>query len=202
MTTIPREVAAALALCLAACSPEPAVAPDRKPMTEDNSGTLTSAPAPPQAPHVPATTRAATVSLTLNGLGALKIGDMVPAGSGWAESSGQIPGSCRTISSPDFLGVYAIVEDGKVRRITIGERSKLKLVEGIGTGASEAELRAAFPELREEPHKYVELPGKYLTAPNAADGNPAHRFEVGRDGKVSLVHIGTMPVLSYVEGCA
>ena len=202
MTALPRETAAVLALCLAACSPEPAEAPDAALMAEDNSGTLAPAPAPPQAPPVPATTRAAPIPLTLEGLGALKIGEAVPAGSGWAERGGQIPGPCRTISSPDFPGVYAIVEEGKVRRITIGERSRVKLAEGIGTGASEAELRAAFPGLREQPHQYVEPPGKYLTAPNAADGNPALRFEVGRDGKVSLVHIGTMPVLGYVEGCA
>lgn len=89
-----------------------------------------------------------------------------------------------------------------MRRITIGKRSRVKLAEGIGFGASEAELRAAFPALREQPHQYVEPPGKYLTAPSAADGNPALRFEVGSDGKVSLVHIGTMPVLGNVEGCA
>lgn len=52
------------------------------------------------------------------------------------------------------------------------------------------------------PHKYEEAPAKYLTAPNVASGEPALRFEIGRDGKVSLIHVGTMPVLGYVEGCA
>ena len=64
---------------------------------------------------------AATV-LALEGLGVLKLGEMAPAGSGWAERGAQIPGRCRTVSSPDFPGVYAIVEEGMVRRITIGER--------------------------------------------------------------------------------
>jgi hypothetical protein len=54
--------------------------------------------------------------------------------------------------------------------------------------------------LREEPHEYVETPAKYLTAPNAAGGDPALRFEFGREGKVN--HVGLMPVLAYVEGCA
>jgi hypothetical protein len=144
---------------------------------------------------------AATV-LTLEGLGALRIGQAVPAGSGWAERGGQIPGGCRTISSPDFPGVHAIVEDGKVRRITIGERSNVKLAEGIGTGATEAAVRAAFPGFREAPHEYGEAPAKYLTAPNAPGGDPALRFEIGANGKVSLIHVGTMPVLGYVEGCA
>jgi hypothetical protein len=140
--------------------------------------------------------------LALEGLGALRIGEAVPAGSPWRSRGAQIPGSCLTISSPEFPGAYAIVEDGKVRRITVGESSKVTLVEGIGSGASEAKVRAAFPSFREEPHKYVEKPAKYLTAPNAASGNSALRFEIGLNGKVSLMHVGTMPALGYVEGCA
>jgi hypothetical protein len=140
--------------------------------------------------------------LTLEGLGALRIGQAVPAGSGWAERGAQISDVCRTITSPDHSGVYAIVEGGKVRRVTVGERSDVKLIEGIGVGSTEAQVRAAFPGFREAPHEYVEPPAKYLTAPNAAGGDPALRFEIGADGKVSLVHVGTMPVLGYVEGCA
>ena len=64
--------------------------------------------------------------------------------------------------SPAFPGAYAIVEGGKVRRVTVGERSDVKLVEGIGTGATEAAVRAAFPGFREEPHKYGAAPAKYL----------------------------------------
>ena len=145
---------------------------------------------------------AAANVLTLEGLGVLKIAEMVPAGSGWAERGAQIPEPCRTVSSPNFLDVYAIVKEGKVRRITSGESCTLKLAQGIGTGASEAEVRAAFPSFREEPHKYVEPPGKYLMSFNATGGDPALRFEIGRDGKVSLVHAGAMPVLGCVEGCA
>ena len=140
--------------------------------------------------------------LTLTGLGKLRIGEAVPVGSGWAERGAQISDMCRMISSADFPGVYAIVEEGQVRRITIGERSDVKLVEGIGVGATEAEVRAAFPGFREDPHEYVEAPAKYLTAPNAESGDPALRFETDAGGKISLIHVGTMPVLGYVEGCA
>ena len=52
---------------------------------------------------------------------------------------------------------------------------------------------------REEPHKYEDAPAKYLTAPNSANGDPALRFEIGRDGKASLIHVGTMPVLGHVD---
>lgn len=194
--------AAALLLGLPACSSEPAGAPDVAAGATNESRT---SPAPAARSPAPVTPAAATPSgktLTLEGLGALKIGAALPAGSGWAERGAQISDRCRTVSSPDFPGTYAIVEGGKVRRVTVGERSDVKLVEGIGTGATEAAVRAAFPGFREEPHKYVEAPGKYLTAPNAAAGDSALRFEIGADRKVSLVHVGTMPVLGYVEGCA
>ncbi len=138
----------------------------------------------------------------LEGLGGLRVGQPVPEGSGWAERGAQISDECRTISSPDHPGIYAIVIDGQVRRITVGQRSDLRLAEGPGIGASEQEVRRAFAGLREEPHKYEEAPAKYLTGPNAARGEPALRFEIGRDGRVSLIHFGIMPELEYVEGCA
>ena len=201
MTTLPRVAAAAFALCLAACSPRPAETTDAALALEKES-----APQPPrQGPKLTPQPKAAPATanvLMREGIGLLKIGKAVPAGSGWAERGAQIPGPCRKVSSPDFPGVYAIVEEGKVRRITIGERSTVKLVEGIGVGANEAEVRAAFPSFREEPHKYIEPPGKYLMSPSATSGDPALRFEIGSDGRVSLVHAGTMPVLGYVEGCA
>ncbi|MGI8611992.1 MAG: hypothetical protein ACR2KH_06975 [Sphingomicrobium sp.] len=159
-------------------------------------------PAPSPAPSLPAGAPPDRNVLTLEGLGALRIGRAVPAGSGWAERGAQNSDTCRAVGSPDFPGVYAIVEGGKVRRITIGQRSNVKLIEGIGTGSTEAEARAAFPGFRQAPHKYVDPPAKYLTAPNAAGGDPALRFEIGADARVSLIHAGTMPVLGYVEGCA
>jgi hypothetical protein len=160
--------------------------------TATPSPSSTAPEAAPAAPNV----------LTLEGLGDLRIGEAVPANNSWRERGAQVPGPCRTVGSPAFPGVYAIVEGGRVRRITIGESSKVKLVEGIGTGASEAEVRALFSGFRVEPHKYVESPAKYLTGPDAPAGDPALRFEIGREGKVTLIHVGTMPVLGYVEGCA
>ena len=192
--------ATTLLLCLAACSPEPANSPDAAPANE-SAPAAAPAPAAP-TPSAPAEPQPTANALTLEGLGALKIGQPVPADSGWAERGAQASETCRIIGSPDFHGAYAIVENGLVRRITIGERSGVKLAEGIGVGATEAAVRDAFPGFREAPHEYVGPPAKYLTAPNAADGDPALRFEIGDDGKVSLIHVGTMPVLGYVESCA
>ncbi len=172
-------------------TPTPSAAPTPLPSAEQPAtGTSLSSPPPPGK------------TLALEGLGTLRIGAAVPRGGSWAERGAQIDGDCRTVSSPSYPGVYAIVSGGKVRRITVGERSDVRLIEGIGVGASEREVKRAFAGFREAPHEYEGAPAKYLTAPNARRGEPALRFEIGQDRKVSLIHVGTMPVLGYVEGCA
>jgi len=185
-------------LLVAACSAEPA--DDRTPSDGPSAAVPDPAPTEPIAGTAQGPQPSADV-LALEGLGDLRIGEPVPEESDWAERGAQIPGPCRTVSSPSYPGVYAIVQDGAVRRITVGERSDIELAEGIGVGASETEVLSWFP-FEAEPHAYVEAPGKYLTAPNAKSGSPALRFEIGANEKVSLIHVGTMPVLAYVEGCA
>lgn len=185
----------ALALALTACS---------APAPEGEASATPEATASASANATPAPTASATASdrtLTLEGLGKLRIGEAVAADSGWTLGSGQASDVCLVYRSNDFPGAYAIVEGGKVRRISIGERSDVKLVEGIGVGSTRAEVDANLPGFRETPHKYVEG-GVDLTAPNAPSGDPAVRFEMGADGKVSIMHVGTEPVLGYVEGCA
>ena len=140
--------------------------------------------------------------LRLEGLGDLRIGFNVPDSGTWSALAVQAGDGCTLYSSPDFPGVSAIVTDGLVRRITIGPESGVTLIEGIGTGASEAEVRSYFGGFRETPHKYEPAPAKYLTAPNADSGDPALRFEIGSDERVSEIHVGTMPELGFVEGCA
>ncbi len=200
MRKLPATAALSLALTLAACSPEPPLATNATAPAPGPVATNTTPPAP--APAAPTAPQAPANILTLEGLGPLRIGQPVPANSGWAERGAQISDECRLVSNPDVPGVHAIVEEGRVRRITLGQRSNIRLAEGIGVGAPEAEIRAAFAGFREEPHQYVEAPGKYLTAPNAASGDAALRFEINAEGRVSLIHVGTMPVLGYVEGCA
>jgi hypothetical protein len=199
-------VASALACALAACSSQ---APEQTgeatpPAAEPTSVTPTAdVTEPPAAMTTGKTTAGADGKiLSLEGLGNLRIGAAAPAGSSWAERGAQESDTCRTITSPDYPGVYAIVEQGKVRRITLGQRSTVKLVEGIGVGSTEADVKKWFAGFREEAHKYEPAPAKYLTAPNAESGDPALRFEIGQDRKVKLIHVGTMPVLQYVEGCS
>ena len=184
---------------LAACSSQSSS--DAEPAADE---TVSVTPAPPIAPEktAPASDPApSATTLTPAGLGDLRIGQAVPAGSSWSEKGAQASDVCRVLSSPDYPDTYAIVEEGEVRRISISKGSKVRLPEGIGPGATEAAVKKHFP-YPATPHKYVDAPGKYLTAPDAADGTPALRFEIGSDGTVSQIHAGTMPVLGYVEACS
>lgn len=201
-------LATAGAFALAACAQSSDGQTDAEIAAEESAAATTDDSAMTQAPAAsPAVTGArppatGRKTLSLEGLGDLVVGRPVPAGSGFAARGAQVPDSnCKTVSSPDYPGVYAIIEGegGPVRRITVGQGSDLKLVEGIGVGATEREVLAAFPGFRSSPHKYVAAPGKYLTQPG---NDPRLRFEIGQDGRVNLIHVGLMPQLGYVEGCA
>jgi len=187
----------AIAFVLAACSPNSTGAPTK---AEEEAVNVTAPAKPTFPPSTPPAPSAGVIGL--DGLGELKIGEAVPEKGSWAARGAQTSEACQTVSSPRYPGVYAIVAGGKVRRITVGRQSDVTLIEGIGPGSSETDVRKAFAGFRAEPHKYEAAPAKYLTAPNAASGDPALRFEIGQDGKVSLIHVGTMPELGYVEGCS
>lgn len=192
---------ALLALSLAACSGSEPTSTASSSIASDAVTEAAPSDIAPEPVTSPAPTEAGSKTIGLEGLGDLRLGQAVPSGSSWASRGAQASDACQTVTSPDYPGVYAIVERGKVQRITVGQRSDVKLVEGVRVGSTEADVKKWFAGFREEPHKYVEAPAKYLTAPNAESGGPAVRFEIGKDGKVSMIHVGMMPVLGYVEGC-
>ncbi|OYY79625.1 MAG: hypothetical protein B7Y43_00695 [Sphingomonas sp. 28-62-20] len=201
----------ALALGLAACAPSAtnssstanmASTDTMAPMTNDMAAAPADNALTNPAPVASPVAMAGPKVLTLEGLGALKIGQPVPKDSDWTVRGAQEPNGCGTVSSPDYPGVYAIVEGGKVRRISVGARSDVKLREGIGVGATEKQVMDVFGGFRATPHKYEDAPAKYISAPNAESGDSALRFEIGSDGKVSIIHVGAAPVLQYVEGCS
>ncbi len=190
-------VGASLAvMLLGGCGSEPAAARAEPEAAADPVAAEGIATAEPGA-QAPSTASART--LTLEGYGGLIIGKPVPTGSPWAARGAQASEACLTLSAPDWPGAYAIVEEGVVRRITVSDESIARLVEGIGPGSTEAQVRKAFPSFVAEPHKYVDAPAKYLTQPG---DDPRLMFEIDDKGKVSLVHVGMMPTLAYVEGCA
>ena len=203
---------AAAVLALAACSQaadeptdaEIAAEESAAATTDDSAMTGTPGATPPAATGTPTPPASGTPSraakvLALEGLGDLVIGKPVPAGSSFKLRGAQASDTCLLYSSPDYPGVYAIVEKNQVRRISVGKGSDVKLVEGVGVGATEAKVKEWFGGFRATPHEYVDPPAKYLTQPG---NDPRLRFEIGADGRVSLIHAGLMPQLGYVEGCA
>lgn len=194
----------AIAAALAACSPSagdpsgtaPTAATERVtgPTAQARSSALAS-----KAALTSAATRDRVLSLV--GLGPLRVGEALPAGGSWAVAGAQAGDGCRAARSKAYPGVYALVEGGTVRRITVRQGSDVTLVEGLGVQSTETEVRKSFAGFQSEPHKYEEAPAKYLTAPNASERESALRFEIGADGKVEAMHVGQMPQLAYVEGC-
>lgn len=205
MRTLAISFAAASLALVASCSPAPDEEADATVAAEEKAAATTDDSAMEEASGTATPPTTATSldgrTLALEGLGDLTIGRPVPDGSSFAERGAQIGDECRTVSSPDYPGVYAITQgkNGAVRRITVGQRSPVKLIEGIGVGSTEKAVLGAFPGFRASPHKYVDAPAKYLTQPG---NDPRLHFEIGADGRVSLIHVGTMPHLAYVEGCA
>jgi len=158
---------------------------------ETKAPTVTSsATAPVAAPLAP------------DGIDDLTLGQPVPRNSVWKAAGAQVSDACMTYSSPKHPEIYAMVEGGKVQRITVKGNEGFKTAEGIGIGSTEAAVRKAYLTFAEEPHKYADAPAKYLTSPDAKDGKPGLRFEIGGDGTVHMIHFGLRPALEYVEGCA
>lgn len=197
----PGAFAALTMLLLSACSPpasthRPGEGRAKERSTGTEAGQSTRLVEPPLEAG-----RADGVSvMTLAGLDDLQIGRAVPEGGSWMERGAQQSEICRTVSSPDYPGVYAIVEGGTVRRISIGSRSEVA-IDNIGVGEDEDEVRRQFSRVREASHQYLDAPAKYLTVPGASVSRSGVRFEIDADGRVSVIHVGLMPVLAYVEGC-
>ena len=197
-------VACLPALALAGCGQ--AAAPD----AADNI----SESAAPAAPATPAAANEAAdaapvgrrLALRAAGYDTIRIGAAPSAAAGYSlADDGSYDDACRIYVSNRLPRFYAIVENGVVMRVTAhGDESGASSVRtdrGIGVGSTEAEVRAAYAPLREEPHHYVEAPAKDLFFGGSPDA-PGLRFEIGADGRVSNLHAGLMPTLGYVEGCS
>ena len=107
-------------------------------------------------------------------------------------------------------GLYVMIEEDRLVRITLGGDTEVRTAEGITVGDSADQVRAAYGDsLRATPHTYVDPPGEYLTVwttgdvdENGTSDDDARgiRYEVGEDGIVQLIHAGG-PAIQYVEGC-
>jgi hypothetical protein len=190
-------------LALAACGGEPP--------TPDKAAVET-----PVAETTPAPTPNADIALTPDGWGPLRIGmtkDEVIAAVGDTRNpdAAGIPGSdCiefQPVRAPD--GLWAMLEAGKLTRITLGDMSAVKTNTGLGLGDTADQVLASSSYFKRSPHKYQDAPAEYLTLwdmPRSASfvEDEAARgivFEIDGTGKVGMIHAGG-PSIQYVEGCA
>ncbi|AQR62187.1 hypothetical protein BZG35_11435 [Brevundimonas sp. LM2] len=200
---------AATALLLAACGePEPAAAP-----AIETPAIVPPAPAAATAP-------AANV-LTAQGYGPLRIGmtraevvtalgdDASPNTAGGAEP--EVCDVWRPEQAPE--GVLVMIQDGVLTRISVARTTAWKTDRGFGVGDTAAAIKAAYgPLVVAQPHKYSAPPAEDLfvwqTGGPATAGEYVQdaaargiRYEIGSDGKVSMVHVGG-PAIQLVEGCS
>jgi hypothetical protein len=203
-----KRIALIAALAFAACSPssnEPAPAP---------------APAAPAEPAPAAETASPDVTLdvlTADGIGPLKIGMTKEAviaavGDTRTPDAAGIPGECIEFQpqrAPD--GLWVMIENGKLSRITVGELSTLKTDKGLGLGDTADAVKTAYgAEAKASPHKYQDAPAEYVTwwqggprsEPYVQDETARGIvYEIDGTGKVGAIHAGG-PSVQYVEGCA
>ena len=112
-------------------------------------------------------------------------------------------GSCMELYSSDerLTGVYFMFLDGKLSRISVGDKSAVKTPRGIGAHATADEVRAAYGEkLQAEPNHYLELPAEYLTYWVKSEKSGV-RFETDSQRKVETIHAGNDSI-QLIEGCA
>jgi hypothetical protein len=97
-------------------------------------------------------------------------------------------------------GVIVLLEDRRLSRVT-ATRAGVASDRGIRVGDPVARVRAAYrgQRLRDEPHKYVDAPARYLTW-WAVPGRRGIRYEIDAKGRVSAIHAGGAAI-EYVEGC-
>ena len=168
------------------------------------------APAGPEPKPVPpaAAPASGAVILTPKGLGPILIGMTdadIRAAAGAANIAPKVgadasEGCSQVRLQGAYPGVILMLEDGKLTRIDLDDQSAFKTDNGIGVGATPAEVLAAYPDAKASPHKYSDAPAQYLTVWTVPD-KEGTVFEVGNEGKVSIIHAGG-PSIQYVEGCA
>lgn len=186
------------ALLLSACG-----RPDQAPAAEEpGDATAAERAAGPIRPVAPV--------LTDSGLGQLRIGMTVEEAR--SALGGDLtlddpigteegPDGCRFGQSPALPAGTSIMFEGQ-RAVRVDVDTAVATSEGLRIGQTEAQVRAAYPGVREEPHHYVV--GKYLIVVPAAPADTLRRlvFETDSAGMITGLRGGLYPQVQYVEGCA
>ena len=101
---------------------------------------------------------------------------------------------------PGKEGLSFLFDEGRLRRIDVS-RPAMEVDGGGRVGMSADEVRALYPGLMEQPHKYVEG-ALYLSTSGPAVGDGKLLFETDASGRVTTVRAGLSPQVEWVEGCS
>lgn len=145
--------------------------------------------------------------LTRDGLGALRIGmTETQARAAVGGRIGREPDAdeaCKSLALKGEKGVYLMFESGVLTRITLMPGARFKTDHGLGVGATEAQLRAAYggKGLTVIPHAYEAPPARYFTAWDSARRLHGVKYATDPHRVVNEIDAGGESI-RYVEGCA
>ena len=114
------------------------------------------------------------------------------------------PGGCHYLI-PQPLGAEGfrtafMIEGDRFARIDVRDGS-VTAPGGARVGMTGDEVRALYPKVEEQPHKY-DPKGKVLRVADPAGGSGVLVLELDKDGRVDEWRIGVPPQVDYVEGCS
>lgn len=194
----------AAALALAACGPEhdagePASAPQ---------GTSQATTEAPSVALGPGGSSVFLTPLTQDGWGEVKIGmthdQALAALGGKAKADTATKGAdwtaCHMIAATEPEGLWIMVENDKVTRITL-RTPAVRTDAQLKVGDPKDRVLGTYPDLlKRDPHKYQDPPAEYLTWWATPDKSGI-RYAIGEEGLVQEIHAGG-PSIRYVEGCS
>jgi hypothetical protein len=162
----------------------------------------------PQAATPPPAAEPAVLPLTPEGWGSLKVGASekdVRAALAPFEVEGDPTDEsykdCHHINSKVHPGLAAMIQDGRLTRLSLWSKSDVKTDKALGVGATEAQVKAAYGSaIKVTPHHYEGPLAHYLTAfdPKTQRGV---RYETNDKGIVTTIHAGDGSI-ELVEGCS
>lgn len=148
--------------------------------------------------------------LTVEGYGDMRIGMTIAEA---RQVSGQpldaealepdVPGACseQQYRASDGDQLWLMFEGDRLTRISIREEAAhARTAQNVGVGSTDAEVRAAYPNIVEQGAHYDDPPAHNLIAWTVPEQSGL-LFEVNDQGVVTAVHAGTSSIL-YMEGCA
>lgn len=202
MTRVLAAAAAASLLALAGC--------DRA-----GNGTTAEPAAPPASTPAPSAPQVVDPKvLTAQGLGPVRIGMSAAEvaavwGAGPAPDDPSPEGCNEFHPSGAPEGVNVMIQAGRLTRVSLIRNATEKTDRGFGVGDTAAAIKQAYGgAIVAQPHKYSPAPAEDLISWSSGGSttyvtDPAARgvrYEIGTDGKVSMVHAGD-PSIQLVEGC-